>query len=100
MFKDRAESGEETDSVTDLSIQGKTRNGLSILDSEGDQEETKHLNESREGKEEGEISIRKNKENDDNGNHQKTPVNKFFLVCTDKVLKLNGIGKDRLDSVD
>jgi len=72
MFKDRAESGEETDSVTDLSIQGKTRNGLSILDSEGDQEETKHLNESREGKEEGEISIRKNKENDDNGNHQKT----------------------------
>lgn len=52
MSEDRAESREETDSVTDLGVEGETRDGLGILDSEGDQEETKHLDETREGKEE------------------------------------------------
>jgi len=100
MSEDRAESREETDSVTDLGVEGETRDGLGILDSESDQEETKHLDETREGKEEWEITIWKNKVNDDNGNNEKAPVNKFFPVCTDKVLKFDGVSKDSLESVE
>jgi len=72
MSKNGTESSKETDSVTDLGVEGETRDRLGILDLEGDQEETKHLDETREGEEEWEITIWKNEINDDNGNNEKT----------------------------